>query len=815
MTHKVIPLSGEALMPSDPIIEFPYSPDNWQKHAFNSIEQDRDVLINVPTSGGKTTVAIYAILHQTKRVGKKAIYTTPIKSLSNEKYNEFVEIFARFGLTVGILTGDNKINPDADVILATAEILHNSLFQCEKKIQNSKYNLDENFVSSIGCVIMDEIHYMNDLERGKVWEITIIMLQQSVQLVMLSGTIGNREYFCNWICNCRQRDVALIYESKRIVPLFHYIYVDKKMHLYFANDKYISEGFDESEKKHKLIKKEREKNHIFSGEQTDMLSLVHYLKDHDMLQAIVFSFSQKDCEKYADMVKSMDFLDQEEKKKVDAMFRREILSQRNEKGEYKYQNIAEVIKVKDLLDRGIAYHHAGMIQPLRELIEKLMKAGVIKILFATETLCIGVNVPAKTCIFTGIYKYTKKGRRVIYPSEYRQMGGRAGRRGLDDYGNVIFLPLRDFPYKEEFKALILGNNPDIKSNFRLDYQFMLKLAQTDQFNVLDLFQKSLMNAENLDQIKQLEAKKNNFEERYNQIITKTAGTLDLLDQDQQEIIIQFLGLEQKYAETHNIRLSKKQEQELKGLRALIHGTLSMKECYLLLKEEYKLISEIESIDRSITAHKNQIPDKYNSYRKVLEALGYAKESKNEYLRKEDVTVQGLICSQINDCNVILLTELIDQNYFNNLSIEEIVSLLSIFTDPVQKDSMCGPHDFEGTDTLHKKIDMLMGRIGEFEKIERTYVSELDRTEFILCTDYMDIAYEWSSEKTVHVMLEYFKEYSVPVAAFCKNMTRISNILQSTLGIYNMTGKNIEIIPKLEEANRRVMRDIVCTQSLYL
>jgi superfamily II RNA helicase len=812
----VITLSGDCQMPIDPVITFPYEPDNWQKHAFNSIEKDHDILINVPTSGGKTTVAIYAIIYHVKILKKKVIYTTPIKSLSNEKYNEFTQKFGQYGITVGILTGDTKINPDADIILCTAEILHNSLFQSEKKDQNSKYNLKDNFVPLIGCVIMDEVHYMNDSERGRIWEITIIMLPKSIQLIMLSGTIGNKEYFCNWINNCRERNIALIYESKRIVPLYHNIYVNKKLYEYYNDtDGYKSIVFHDASKEHSKLKEERKKKRL-NCEQADLFSLIHYLKNNDMLQAIIFAFSQRKCEEYASMVQTMNFLDIEQKQQVNELFRKEILNQRNESGEYKYQNIKEVLLVKGLLDNGIAYHHAGMLQPLRELIEKMMKNGLIKLLFATETLCIGVNVPAKTCVFTDIYKPTKNNKRIIYASEYRQMGGRAGRRGLDIHGNVIFLPLRDFPYEEEFKTLVMGKNPDIKSNFRLDYQFMLKLSQITQFNIFDLFERSLMNAENLDQIKQLESLKLELNLEYEKNMIDINENLPLINDEQKNMMENFVNCEKIYCESSNIRPSKKQEQELKNSKIEINNNIFMKKYYLSIKQKIAHENKYEEIERSISIYNTQILNKYNNYRKNLEIFGYIKESTSKYISREDILIQGLICSQINECNVIILTEMIHQNYFNELSIEEIIALLSIFTNPVQKDNMCGPHDFdENKKSLHTKINLIIEKISIFEKIEMQNLSEIDRTEFCICTDYIDMSYDWGSGKSVHDILWYVEEYNIPIAAFCKNMVKLSNIIQTTLSIYNMIGINIELIPKFEEANKRVMRDIVCTQSLYL
>lgn len=835
-------LSGITNMPKNPVITFPYDCDNWQKHSFNAIHNGDDVLINVPTSSGKTTSAMYAILYCTKVLGKRAIYTTPIKSLSNEKYNEFSEKFLEYGITVGIMTGDNKINPDADVIMVTAEILRNSLyFQNEDIKQDSEFTLGsefedliaslsketkhrlggniENFISTIGCVIMDEIHYMNDKERGRVWEETIIMLPKNIQLIMLSGTIGNREYFAKWISNCREKTVSIIYESKRIIPLKHYVYVGKKLYEYYNEQEcYLSENYNNAKKIFEEIKKEREKKHKIYDEKADILSMVNYLKDNDMLQAIIFSFSRKDCEKYANMVSSassFNFLDPEEKKQIDFWFNKYIGSQRDENGKYKYENIDSVRNIKELLDRGIAFHHSTMLQNLRELIEILMKKKLIKILFATETLCIGVNVPAKTCVFTGIIKPTGKGRRTINTSEYRQMAGRAGRRGLDTIGNVILLPLREIPYEEDIKTICSGFNPPIKSNFNFDYQSILKISQTSNIDPNLIFNKSLMNFENLDNCINL---KKEMSELYTQIekINVDISNYNISEQDLNKInTLLDYEIKKNTKSIIETKLTKKQEQEYKDLKTFVNS--NYKFYFEFLKNKYDLEQKVNNIINKICCLENYNFELYYKYRKVLENLGYIKTSTTKYLQKEDVLLNGIICSQINDCDVLLLTEIIQNNLLLGLSCEEIVSLMSIFTDPIQKDKQCGLHEFDGNDKLHNLIDkikILSDKISETEKQVLGCNSELLR-ENTICTDYMDMAYDWGLNKSVYHMTAYFSEYEIPEESFCKAMTKIGNIIQYITNIYKVLKINVEIIPILEMAQKYVVRDIVCTNSLYL
>lgn len=830
--------AGDIDMPLAPVVEFPYQSDNWQKHSFHVIDKidentklKDDLLCCVPTASGKTDVAKYACVHCVKKRNKRAVYTTPIKSLSNEKFREFSELFAPLGITVGIMTGDNKINPDADIILLTAEILRNALYHGEKKIDNPRHNLPDNFVDSIGCVVVDEIHYMNNEERGRVWEETIVMLPQSVQMIMLSGTIGNRDYFARWISNCRQKNVALIHKEKRVIPLRHFIYTtDPKLpqlHEYMDElEQYSAVEFNNAKKIYEEIKKEREKKRKQYDENADIRSLVRYLKANNMLQAIFFAFSKRDCERYADMIIDMNLWENDEmddtmqseykvnqQKEIDYLFYKYIGSQKNENGEYKFKNIGEVAKVKTLLDRGIAYHHGGMMQNLRELIEILMKKKLIKVLFATETLCIGVNVPAKTCVFTGIKKPCgKEKKRNLTSAEYRQMAGRAGRRGLDDSGNIIFMPLREFPYESDFQSVVDGSIPDIKSNFRFDYQSILKMAQESRINPILMFNKSLMNAEVLDQVEQLKNESEKIEEE----IVEISQRIKMIEIDD-ELIKMINDLNELENKKTQFTLTKQQDQQLKKLKMQVDGNKIAKEKKLLDKKYLTLESLLNQKNSEIVAYRTYVSRMYNKFRYVLEELGYiVSDSDAEFITKESTTIRGIICSQINECNVLLLTEMIVQDFFNDLSVEEIVTFLSLFTDPIQRDAPCMLDQLEGTPKIKKRIVKLGDVSKKMEMIEYKYLQPEYCSDFTLCFDFMDMAYDWVSGQTVEYMVaNHFSQFDVPIESFCKNMTKISNILQTMLGIYKMLGTNIEMIPKLEEANKMISRDIVQSTSLYL
>lgn len=808
MLQKVIIRDGSVSMPSNPIISFPYEPDACQKHAFHAIEQNNDMLLNWPTGTGKTTPAIYAILHTVKRLGKRVVYTTPIKSLSNEKFNDFTHRFAEYGVTVGILTGDNKINPDANCIMATAEILRNSLFQSTRKINNSNYSLDTDFVNSIGCVIMDEIHYMNDEERGNVWETTIIKLDPSIQLIMLSGTVGNPRRFCKWISYCRQRTVSLITETKRIVPLTHHIFVNKNSFQFMdQNNVYSTQQFHLAETEFKERKKQREKAHKSFDERYDIMEMTNYLKHINSFPAIFFSFSKEKCETYADIISDElknSLLTQEEQEKLAQLIHKHLGSQKT-----KYQHIGEVEKMFKLLKLGVAYHHSHVLQNLRELVEILMKEKLIKILFATETLCIGVNVPVKTCILTGLTKFTKDKKRTIHSSEYRQMTGRAGRRGMDLFGLVYVLPLREFPYETELTSVISENDLDIKSNFKLNYQFILKFSQINDFDIINFFNKSLKNFENVDQIELLNKEKQNLQQVYFDTLEELSSIV--LDDNQMSVITKLIYYEQKIK--YGITLTKQQDKEKKLCIIEKDKNEHIKKKYNLMIRQAKLEEQISSVTEKIAGYEKHIESMYTRYRKILTEWGYVLPSENKLICNKDITTRGVICAQINDCNAILVTEIVCEKYMIDLTPVEIVALISLFADTPSKDTEVEPN--QKYSKVYKCIEDLEYLIEECKTTEKKYLAEFEKTDYAICKDYIDMSYAWASGKSITEMGCYFDKYKIPTEAFCKNMIRISNILVTLSGIYDMIKQDIEMIPKLEEANKLIMRDIVCVTSLYL
>ena len=429
--------------------EYTFELDHFQKYSIHAIMEEKHSLVTAHTGSGKTLPAEYAIDYFCRKRSRKVIYTSPIKSLSNQKFYEFTKKFP--SITFGICTGDIKYNTDADCIIMTTEILRNYLIHPkETNLVDFEMDID----NELSCIIFDEVHYINDSSRGHIWEECIMLLPYHIQLVMLSATIANTVSFANWIECITQRDVWISGSTHRVVPLKHYGYIqsfkiknDKKSEKIREkiHGKLIPLKNNETEYNQKnmsyieSVKYAMDQEHIKINASFVLNEVVSFLKQTNKLPAICFIFSRRKVETYAHYIQINLFTDEEAKKA--SLVEKEcfhIISSR-------LQNYNEYIRSKEyqnmlsLLKKGIAIHHSGIVPILKEMVELLFERGYIKLLFATETFSVGINMPTKTVLFTSLYKFDGTNERPLLPHEYTQMAGRAGRRGLDTIGHVIHL----------------------------------------------------------------------------------------------------------------------------------------------------------------------------------------------------------------------------------------------------------------------------------------------------------------------------------------------------------------------------------------
>ncbi len=504
---------------------WPFELDTFQKEAVYHLENGDSVFVAAHTSAGKTVVAEYAVALAARHM-TKAVYTSPIKALSNQKFRDFRLEFQ----DVGILTGDVQINAEASCLIMTTEILRSMLYRGADILRDVEF------------VIFDEVHYVNDLERGVVWEEVIIMLPEHVTLILLSATVPNTYEFASWVGRTKKKDIYVISTPKRPVPLEHYLWADKAMHkIVDADKKFLDKGWKEANMAlsgrdksqpaaeangsanqrgasnarggHGQVQRggparggpQRGRGHAPRGagniartgrgggrtsaaqDKNIWVHLVQHLKKHILLPTCIFVFSKKRCEQNADALSNLDFCTASERSAIHMIIERSIARLKPED-----RLLPQIRRLRELLSRGIAVHHGGLLPIVKEVVEILFAKTLVKVLFATETFAMGLNLPTRTVVFSGFRKHDGRAFRDLLPGEYTQMAGRAGRRGIDPVGSVIIVNSNsdEAAPVATLKQMILGDPTKLRSQFRLTYNMILNLLRVEALKIEEMIKRS-------------------------------------------------------------------------------------------------------------------------------------------------------------------------------------------------------------------------------------------------------------------------------------------------------------------------------------
>lgn len=453
---------------SKPAKEFPFPLDPFQFEAIKCLDNGESVMVSAHTSAGKTVVALYAIAMSLQRK-QRVIYTSPIKALSNQKYREFKEEFS----DVGLMTGDVTIDPNASCLVMTTEIWRSMQYKGSEVIRE------------VAWTIFDEVHYMRDRERGVVWEESIVMAPKNSRFVFLSATVPNAKEFADWVAKVHQQPCHIVYTDYRPTPLQHYIFPSGGDGLYLVVDekgKFREDSFQKALNALIPINEDRRKDNGNrqkglvvgkAGEDSDIFKMVKMIIMRQYDPVICFSFSKRECEFLAMQMAKMDLNNDDEKVNTETIFwsAMDMLSDDDKK-------LPQVSNMLPLLKRGIGVHHSGLLPILKEVIEILFQEGFIKCLFATETFSIGLNMPAKTVVFTNVRKFDGDKFRWISSGEYIQMSGRAGRRGIDERG-ICILMVDENLEPSTAKLMLKGSADPLNSAFHLSYNMLLNQIRSE------------------------------------------------------------------------------------------------------------------------------------------------------------------------------------------------------------------------------------------------------------------------------------------------------------------------------------------------
>jgi superfamily II RNA helicase len=437
-----------------PIMQY----DPFQKKAIDYINEGFSVIVAAPTGAGKTAIAEHVIQTSLER-RQKVIYTAPIKALSNQKYRDFSKTYPD---QVGILTGDVTINANAPTLIMTTEIFRNKILE------------EHSSLADYAWIIFDEMHYLDDWERGSAWEESLIFLPDHMNFLGLSATIPNVDELARWLSDIHHHPVKVVLEEKRPVPL----------HFFFQAQNIVYEDLNKLRKSAYHLPW----GHISHGrvprsvetKPNRVAALIKHLKENDCLPCIYFAFGRRRTEELAKEMLIYDLLTPEEKTKITELF--DELCKK-----YEVNHDATAYDLRPLVERGIAFHHAGMLPTLKEVIEQLFTTRLIKIIFTTETFALGINMPARSVIFDELRKFYGFAFRPLKNRDFYQMAGRAGRRSIDKEGFVF---LRVNPHQvaaEEINHMLNGEPEKVLSRFNASYATLLNLYAKYNEKLYDIY----------------------------------------------------------------------------------------------------------------------------------------------------------------------------------------------------------------------------------------------------------------------------------------------------------------------------------------
>lgn len=793
-------------MPAEPALETGYEPDRFQKFAIQGIEAGDNILVTAKTGSGKTFVGEYQIA-KTLKAGKRILYTTPIKSLSNQKFHDLKKLFP--DASVGIMTGDIKFIPDAQIVVMTTEILRNALFKrgssTEKVGVSSLVNLDD-----VDSVIFDEVHYINDKDRGHVWEECLILLPAHVHLILLSATLTNPYIFAEWLGTLKQRKIWLISTLWRAVPLEHCILgpdsqpitiYDKKETFHadiykgwLSARKGEANAHDAFQKKVKDARRSGHEGPV--GGKVTVKSFVHtlnetltYLHTHVGLPAIIFSFSRKGCESLASKI-TTTFLDSSDSAAVAHIWDYHLS---------RYKSVLEkspqMHRLRELALRGIAFHHSGLLPFLKEILEILFSKGYVKVLMATETFAVGINMPTKTVIFTSLEKYTDGGFRALASSEYIQMAGRAGRRGKDEKGLVLYMPEKDPLDLFEIQAMMTGKAASFHSRMTFHYDFIMK-SLNGGVNRESLVRNSYWWALEQEDLKMLEKDISSLRKEIDGIY---------VTEEERVICDERKSLEDTISTTQNAK--RKQATRSLEVWKQTHKDSVWKpvyDAYLARSQKETQLQGLYNIHTKYTLRSSDFDNHalpvVSLRLKVLEEYGYVKDGV--------ATQSGILASEVNEGHPFLLTEFVVNMHSNcSLTLDEFLIVLSTFIgEAKEQESINWP-----SDTIFKEVKRIQEDAKQGIRVEASF--GIDSPEFWdLSTEWIEPIACWlRDEDSVASLAARFELFEGNVL---KALLKLASLLEEVQAMLTVL-KNVTLLEMLSTARNRILRDVILAESLYL
>lgn len=819
----------------EPAIKYPFALDNWQQHAVAAIDAGANVLVTAKTGSGKTLVGEYQIA-TTLRRGGRVFYTTPIKSLSNQKFHDLKHLFA--DASVGIMTGDIKSNPEASIVVMTTEILRNLLFK-QSTSTASLGTAGALTLDGLDAVIFDEVHYINDRDRGHVWEETLILLPPAVKLVLLSATIDSPADFARWLGDAKQRPIVLLNTTHRIVPLVHGVWDPTAKPLPLRALKAGDEApYDAGVYGAWLRGREaraaaadqwaarvaaasaagdsvagatgKVKAQSFTHTLNQAVSV---LNERDLLPALFFVFSRRDAETYASQINT-SLLDTAETSAVRHIIRFHL---------HRYADTLEQLPqyhtITKLLERGVAFHHSGLLPLLKEVVELLFSKGYVRALFCTETFAVGLNMPARTVVFLDLKKPADgEGWRVLRVDEYIQMAGRAGRRGKDAMGVVIYLPARTPLSADEMHAMYTGALVPLQSRLSFHYDFILKALHASQSATTPLWE-SVIDGSYWSALRA-----RNAEDANNRAATHTraAAAVPLTTAEYEE-----LATFEELTATFKASVNAARRRAATALDRWrdSHAGPRWREAAKL----YEIQQTQRAAARAATAEAEALRADDGSARvaPILDALedwGAIRPRTRASVASDEAdlavvapprqTTFGALATEVNEGNPLLIARLFESQVHKEASCEEIVAILGAFiVDKEALDATVHPNDLPAP--ISPFVKKILVTIDDWTQeglaIEARYGITSPPEFWSLATLWVQIATDWLAGAAAGALVI---KYGIYEGNLMRGLHKLANLVNEWISLATFTA-DVDALEKIKDAPQKILRDIAVPESLYL
>jgi len=777
--YAVAKLRGQHPITTDFLLTFEFEFDPFQIAACHAVEEGKGVLVAAPTGAGKTVVGEFAA-YFALQAGKKCFYTTPIKALSNQKYSEFV---AKFGEDrVGLLTGDTSINGDADILVMTTEVLRNMLYA------------GSNTLTNLGCVVMDEVHYLADKFRGAVWEEVLIHLMESVQVISLSATVSNAEEFGEWLGEVRGETEVIVSEI-RPIPLFQHVLIGNRLlDLFDAPGRINPEVLNREREMTRRASLGRNRRGRFA-EPSDRLSradIIEKLQGESLLPAITFIFSRIGC-------------DAAVKQCLHAGLRLTSPEEREEikRTALKYtQNIAEedleVLNFKEwltALERGIAAHHAGLLPSFKGAVEDLFQRGLVKAVFATETLALGINMPARTVVLEKLIKFNGEAHVPITPGEYTQLTGRAGRRGIDIEGNAV---IQWSPTVDSASAAGLASTRTypLRSSFSPSYNMSINLiAQFGRERARRSLESSFAQFQADRAVVGLTRQIRKNESAIEELVRDSTCHLGdfseyaRLRRSIKEVEVLLSRRDQR--KTFDNRQRGHMEGELADLRKGMknhpsHGCAEREDHARLAERAGRLTRENDGLTLRVESRTHVIAKTFDQICRVLDHL--------QYIEGEKPTAQGKILTKIYAESDLLLTESIRRGLLDDLNATELLSVVSCMIFESRSAESLAPK--MPSQKVQSTITEIVSLWAALEEIESNFGVKTQREPD---AGFCFISYKWASGNSLNSVL---KGTDMSVGDFVRSTKQLIDLLNQ------IAGASDRLRPVCKEAVKRIDRGVV-------